>query len=458
MHLHFLGICGTFMGSLALLARQLGHRVTGSDRDVYPPMSEQLSAQGIEIWPGYDPAHVQPAPDLVIVGNAMSRGNAAVEFLLDAGIPYASGPQWLCEHVLCGRWVLAVSGTHGKTRTSSMLAWVLQDNGMQPGYLIGGVPANFPTSADLGQGHCFVIEADEYDTAFFDKRSKFVHYRPRTVIINNLEFDHADIFPDLASIQRQFHHLLRTVPAAGRVLFPQAHEAVEQVLAMGCWTPVESFSLGSEGFWRAQKLAADGSRFAVYHADQRLGEVSWSMLGDHNVSNGLAAIGAAAHAGVSPLDAMASLGRFRGVKRRLEYLGQAGGVAVYDDFAHHPTAISSTLAGLRERIRGARLVAVLEPRSNTMQMGVHRGQLNGSVAAADLALWLQPEGLNWQLASVLDLGGERQRVCHSVQQLLDVLLAELRAGDHVVIMSNGSFQGLPRRLLADLELRPELVS
>ena len=458
MHLHFLGICGTFMGSLALLARQLGHRVTGSDRDVYPPMSEQLSAQGIEIWPGYDPTHLQPAPDLVIVGNAMSRGNAAVEFLLDAGIPYASGPQWLCEHVLCGRWVLAVSGTHGKTTTSSMLAWVLQDNGMQPGYLIGGVPANFPASADLGQGHCFVIEADEYDTAFFDKRSKFVHYRPRTVIINNLEFDHADIFPDLASIQRQFHHLLRTVPAAGRVLFPQAHEAVEQVLAMGCWTPVESFSLGSEGFWRAQKLAADGSRFAVYHADQRLGEVSWSMLGDHNVSNGLAAIGAAAHAGVSPLDAMASLGRFRGVKRRLEYLGQAGGVAVYDDFAHHPTAISSTLAGLRERIRGARLVAVLEPRSNTMQMGVHRGQLNGSVAAADLALWLQPEGLNWQLASVLDLGGERQRVCHSVQQLLDVLLAELRAGDHVVIMSNGSFQGLPRRLLADLELRPELVS
>ncbi len=458
MHLHFLGICGTFMGSLALLARQLGHRVTGSDRDVYPPMSEQLAAQGIEIWPGWDPAHLQPAPDLVIVGNAMSRGNAAVEFLLDAGIPYASGPQWLCEHVLCGRWVLAVSGTHGKTTTSSMLAWVLQDNGMQPGYLIGGVPANFPASADLGQGHCFVIEADEYDTAFFDKRSKFVHYRPRTVIINNLEFDHADIFPDLASIQRQFHHLLRTVPAAGRVLFPQAHEAVEQVLAMGCWTPVESFSLGSEGFWRAQKLAADGSRFAVYHADQRLGEVSWSMVGDHNVSNGLAAIGAAAHAGVSPLDAMASLGRFRGVKRRLEYLGQAGGVAVYDDFAHHPTAISSTLAGLRERIGGARLVAVLEPRSNTMQMGVHRGQLNGSVAAADLALWLQPEGLSWQLASVLDLGGERQRVCHSVQQLLDVLLAELRAGDHVVIMSNGSFQGLPRRLLADLELRPELVS
>ena len=457
-HIHILGICGTFMGSLAQLAKAMGYRVTGSDVNVYPPMSTQLEAAGIALTEGWGLEQLEPRPDMIVVGNVISRGNPLMEHILNRMLPFTSGPQWLAEHVLQNRWVMAVAGTHGKTTTASMLACMLEAADMAPGFLIGGVPQNFGVSARLGGSDFFVIEADEYDTAFCDKRSKFIHYRPRTAVLNNLEFDHADIFPDLASIQRQFHHLLRTVPAAGRVLFPQAHEAVEQVLAMGCWTPVESFSLGSEGFWRAQKLAADGSRFAVYHADQRLGEVSWSMLGDHNVSNGLAAIGAAAHAGVSPLDAMASLGRFRGVKRRLEYLGQAGGVAVYDDFAHHPTAISSTLAGLRERIGGARLVAVLEPRSNTMQMGVHRGQLNGSVAAADLALWLQPEGLNWQLASVLDLGGERQRVCHSVQQLLDVLLAELRAGDHVVIMRNGSFQGLPRRLLADLELRPELVS
>ena len=457
MHLHFLGICGTFMGSLALLARQLGHRVTGSDQDVYPPMSTQLAEQGIELWQGYSPEHLRPAPDLVIVGNTMSRGNAAIEAMLNAGLTYTSGPQWLCDHLLANRWVLAVSGTHGKTTTSSMLAWLLQDNGFQPGYLIGGVPGNFPVSADVGKGECFVIEADEYDTAFFDKRSKFVHYRPKTLVVNNLEYDHADIFPDLASIQRQFHHLVRTVPGEGRLIVPASDESVEQVLQMGSWTPQESFSIGPGGLWQAHKCSADGSRFRVIYGGEPQGEVCWNMLGDHNVGNGLAAIAAAQHAGVDAADAIASLGRFRGVKRRLEVVGQIDGITIYDDFAHHPTAIATTLAGLRQRVGCGRLIAVLEPRSHTMQMGVHRDELNGAVAQADLVYWLQPGGLSWQLSSALDLSGGRQRIYQDSTEILEDLQSELDSGDHVVIMSNGSFQGIHQRLLSGLKRRVDIA-
>jgi UDP-N-acetylmuramate: L-alanyl-gamma-D-glutamyl-meso-diaminopimelate ligase len=452
MHLHFLGICGTFMGSLALIARQLGHRVTGSDSNVYPPMSTQLEQQGIELCPGYDAAHLQPAPDLVVVGNTMSRGNAAVEYMLDQGLRYTSGPQWLCDHLLSRRWVLAVSGTHGKTTTSSMLAWILEDNGLQPGYLIGGVPGNFPTSADAGGGQYFVIEADEYDTAFFDKRSKFVHYRPKTLVINNIEYDHADIFPDLAAIQTQFHHLVRTVPQSGCIISPNDDERVAKVLDRGCWTPQITLSASGEADWSAHKLSADGSRFSVLHRQQPVAELHWDMLGDHNVSNALAAIAAASQVGVAAVDAVASLGRFQGVKRRLEVLGEVAGITVYDDFAHHPTAIESTLAGLRHRLGGARIFAVLEPRSNTMKLGVHKATLGDSASAADFAWWYQAEGLDWNLADSLDLADDKQRIFRGVEQIINALKMAARPGDHIVIMSNGGFEGIHRRLMQALAL------
>jgi UDP-N-acetylmuramate: L-alanyl-gamma-D-glutamyl-meso-diaminopimelate ligase len=452
MHLHFLGICGTFMGSLALIARQLGHRVTGSDSNVYPPMSTQLEQQGIELWPGYETAHLQPAPDLVVVGNAMSRGNAAVEYMLDQGLRYTSGPQWLSDHLLSQRWVLAVSGTHGKTTTSSMLAWILQDNGLQPGYLIGGVPGNFPTSADAGGGQYFVIEADEYDTAFFDKRSKFVHYRPKTLVINNIEYDHADIFADLAAIQTQFHHLVRTVPQSGCIISPIDDGCVAEVLDMGCWTPrmTLSTSADSGADWSARKLSADGSHFSVLYRQQAVAELQWPMLGDHNVSNALAAIAAAADVGIDVADAVASLCRFKGVKRRLEVLGEVSGVTVYDDFAHHPTAIESTLAGLRQRVGNARIFAVLEPRSNTMKLGVHKATLGASVNDADYAWWYQAEALDWDLADSLDLSSDRQRIFRGIDAIIDALGNEVSSGDHIVIMSNGGFENIHQRLMQAL--------
>ena len=375
MHIHILGICGTFMGSLAVLAKELGHRVTGSDANVYPPMSTQLQAQGIELIQGYDPAQLAPAPDLVVIGNALSRGNPAVEYVLNKGLPYVSGPQWLADHVLQGRWVLAVAGTHGKTSSASMLAWVLEHAGMSPGFLIGGVPQNFGISARLGGTPFFVVEADEYDSAFFDKRSKFVHYRPRTAILNNLEFDHADIFPDLAAIERQFHHLVRTIPGDGLIIHPTTEPALKRVIEMGCWTPVQT--TGEGGQWQARLLSADGSRFEVSFAGKTAGVVDWQLTGQHNVANALAVLAAARHVGVVAELGIAALCSFINAKRRMEKVAEVNGVTIYDDFAHHPTAIATTLDGLRKRIGSARLIAVIEPRSNSMKLGAHRDGLPG---------------------------------------------------------------------------------
>src|SRR5690349_1518215 len=379
MHIHILGICGTFMGSLAVLAKELGHRVTGSDANVYPPMSTQLEAQGIELTQGYDPAQLDPAPDLVVVGNAMSRGNPAVEYVLNKGLPYVSGPQWLADHVLQGRWVLAVAGTHGKTTTSSMLAWVLEHAGMSPGFLIGGVPQNFSVSARLGDTPFFVIEADEYDTAFFDKRSKFVHYRPRTVILNNLEFDHADIFADVAAIETQFHHLVRTIPASGRIVVNGGDEALCRVLTRGVWSDVERFD-AADGTSAEWTIADDGQ---VSFRGASVGRLDFSQTGRHNRLNAVAALAAARHVGVPIAEGLRALESFRGVKRRMELRGRVGGVAVYDDFAHHPTAIATTVDGLRRAEKEGRILAVLEPRSNTMKLGTMKAALPQSLAQAD---------------------------------------------------------------------------
>lgn len=445
MHLHILGICGTFMGGIALLARGLGHRVTGSDANVYPPMSTQLESAGIGLMEGYDAAHLQPAPDVVVVGNAMKRGIPAVEYMLDAGLRYLSGPQWLAEHLLADRHVLAVAGTHGKTTTTSMLAWLLQDSGLEPGFLIGGVPQDFGLSARLGSGRYFVVEADEYDTAFFDKRSKFVHYRPRTLIANNLEFDHADIFDDLAQIQRQFHHLVRTVPGSGLIVHPHGEQAMDEVLAMGCWTPTQS--TGASGDWAAELLAEDGSQFRVLRRGEPVGSVRWDQTGAHNVQNALSALAAAAHVGIAPGRGTESLGRFRGVKRRMELRGEVRGVRVYDDFAHHPTAIASTLAGLRRRVGGARIVAVLEPRSNTMRMGTHATALAGSLTDADRVHVYVPPDLNWDAGAALGGLADRLAVSGVVDEIVAAVAAEAAVGDQVVVMSNGGFQGIHQRLL-----------
>jgi len=449
MHLHILGICGTFMGGLALLARELGHRVTGSDTHVYPPMSEQLAAAGIRIAGDYAPAHLEPPPDCVVVGNALSRGNPALEYVLDRGLPYTSGPAWLAEHVLQGRQVAAVAGTHGKTTTTSILAWLLEAAGLAPGFLVGGVPGNFGVSARLGRGP-FVVEADEYDTAFFDKRAKFVHYRPRTLVLTNLEYDHADIYPDLASIERQFHHLIRTVPGTGRILSRAGDEALERVLAMGCWTPVVRFgAAGAE--WHAEPTRPDASAFEVRRAGRREGAVTWRLIGAHNLQNALAALAAAEHLGVPPADACEHLGRFRNVRRRLEVRAQVNGVTVYDDFAHHPTAIAATLAALRRRAGEARILAALEPRSNTMRLGVHRETLGPALAEAD-RIWLyRPAGLEWDAAAALACLGARARVCNTLEAIIDDVLAAAKPGDQVVIMSNGAFGGIHEKLIAALE-------
>ncbi|GAA3550994.1 UDP-N-acetylmuramate:L-alanyl-gamma-D-glutamyl-meso-diaminopimelate ligase [Zobellella aerophila] len=447
MHIHILGICGTFMGGLAVLAQQLGYRVTGSDANVYPPMSTQLQQQGIELTEGYDPAQLEPAPDLVVVGNAMSRGNPCVEAMLNRRIPYTSGPQWLLDHVLQERWVLAVAGTHGKTTTASMLAWILEDCGLEPGFLIGGVPGNFAVSARLGDAPFFVIEADEYDCAFFDKRSKFVHYRPSTLILNNLEFDHADIFPDLAAIQRQFHHLVRMVPGHGRILVPTHTESLETVKSMGCWSELEY--VGADGQWQAEPLGPDGSRFAVWLDGNRVGEVNWSCIGQHNVHNGLMALAAARHAGVPVVEAIAALNRFRSPKRRMELKGEVAGIRVWDDFAHHPTAIATTLGGLKASTASGRILAVLEPRSNTMKLGIHQQELVDSLAEADQTYLFQPPGLEWDLAAVAAACPEG-RLFRQLDELIAVLVDSARAGDQVLIMSNGGFGGIHERLLLAL--------
>jgi UDP-N-acetylmuramate: L-alanyl-gamma-D-glutamyl-meso-diaminopimelate ligase len=447
MKIHILGICGTFMGGIALIARAMGHQVSGSDESVYPPMSTQLEAAGIRLMQGYEPAHLEPAPDQVVVGNAMSRGNPAVEYLLERGLRYTSGPQWLAENVLQDRWVLAAAGTHGKTSTASMLAWILEYAGLGPGFLIGGVPENFGVSARAGDTPFFVVEADEYDTAFFDKRSKFVHYRPRTLVLNNLEFDHADIFDDLEAIQRQFHHLVRTVPGNGLIISPLSDGNLHDVLDMGCWTPVEHFDPAFEASWHVTHAAPDGIAFDVVCETENVGRVSWSLTGRHNICNALGALAAARHAGVPPAVGIEALAEFRNVKRRMELRGDVCGVRVYDDFAHHPTAISTTLDGLRKHVREKRILAVLEPRSNTMRMGVHAGLLADSLALADEVWVYAPDSLGWDAATVLRDLGRRLHVRDSTQAIVDEVSDIAVPGDQVLVMSNGGFEGIHQRLL-----------
>ncbi len=459
MHIHILGVCGTFMGSLAQLAKALGHRVTGSDANVYPPMSTQLEQAGIELMQGFDPSHLQPAPDLVVIGNAMSRGNPAVEYVLNQGIAYTSGPQWLRDHVLQGKWVLAVAGTHGKTTTSSMLAWILEYAGMAPGYLIGGVTKNFPTSARLGDTPFFVVEADEYDSAFFDKRSKFVHYNARTVILNNLEFDHADIFPDLAAIQKQFHHLVRTVPNNGLLISPNNDKALAEVIAQGCWTPQQQFSVIGETEtsannsveWQARLLAADGSSFAVLHNGEEIAQVNWEQTGIHSVNNGLAAMIAARHVGVTPEHSAKALEQFAGVKRRMECLADLHSVKVYDDFAHHPTAIKTTLAGLRAKVGEEKIIAIIEPRSNTMRMGVHKNSLNKSVTDADDVLWYQPANVDWAMDDVVNKSPVPAKLLRDLDELIHCAISLCEKNTHIVIMSNGGFGGVHQKLIEQLK-------
>jgi UDP-N-acetylmuramate: L-alanyl-gamma-D-glutamyl-meso-diaminopimelate ligase len=448
MHIHILGICGTFMGGIALLAREHGVQVSGSDANVYPPMSTQLSEQDITLTEGYDPAQLDPAPDCVVVGNAMSRGNPAVEYTLDQGLTYTSGPQWLSEQVLHDRWVLAVAGTHGKTSTASILAWILEYAGLSPGFLIGGIPRNFGVSARLGAAPFFVVEADEYDTAFFDKRSKFVHYHPRTLVLNNLEFDHADIFPDLAAIQTQFHHLVRTVPGSGLIVSNADDANLDAVLQRGCWTPVETVSsCGGEAQWQVRKQTEDGRCFDVMHKGVMLGTVNWGQLGDHSIHNALVAIAAARHAGVPVEQAIAALAEYQGVKRRMEVRGEVKGVTVYDDFAHHPTAIATTLQGLRRRVGDARILLVLEPRSNTMRMGVHRDTLAASMQAADLIWMHEPPELDWSLADMGKALDVPVVVNASVEAIVAGVIETARSGDHVLVMSNGGFGGIHQKLL-----------
>ena len=447
MHIHILGICGTFMGGIALLARETGHQVTGSDDNVYPPMSTMLAEQGVDIMQGYKVEHLAQPADSIVVGNFMKRGLPVVEHMLNQNLVYTSGPQWLYENILRERWVLAVAGTHGKTTTSSMLAWILEYAGLKPGFLIGGVPENFGVSARLGDSAFFVVEADEYDTAFFDKRSKFVHYHPRTVVLNNLEYDHADIFPDIQAIQTQFHHLIRTVPSEGLVIANGIEASIRDTLAKGCWTPVETFA---QGDWQAELIQADGSEFEVLYQGAVQGTVQWDLLGEHNVNNALAAIAAARHVGVAPIQAIAALAEFKGVKRRMQVRGTVRNVTVYDDFAHHPTAITTTLAGLRAKVGHARIIALLEPRSNTMRMGSHKAQLAQALQAADAVYLYQPAGLDWNLAEVVAEIGEKAQLLTSIDALVSSVAQQAQAGDHILVMSNGGFGGIHDKLLAAL--------
>ncbi len=450
MHIHILGICGTFMGGIAAIARSAGHQVTGCDANVYPPMSTQLQALGIELIEGFSPEQVKLNPDLFVIGNVVARGNALMEAILDRGLPYASGPQWLAEAVLRGKHVLAVAGTHGKTTTTSMLAWMLEQGGLNPGFLIGGVPENFGISARLSATPFFVIEADEYDTAFFDKRSKFVHYHPRTAILNNLEFDHADIFADLAAIETQFHHLVRTVPGNGLIVSNGGDANLERVLKRGCWTPVERY--GVTGGWQAGARYADG--FDVLFNGALQGRMRWELLGEHNAANALAAIAAARHAGVPATTAIEALATFKNVKRRMETKGVAAGVTVYDDFAHHPTAIATTIAGLRTKIGKARLIAVLEPRSNTMKQGALKDQLAGSLIDAD-RVFCYSAGLGWDAAAALSPLGAKASVNENFDALLAQISDSVAPGDHVLVMSNGGFGGIHGKLLSRWTARSE---
>ena len=454
-HIHILGICGTFMGGLALLARESGFSVTGSDRNIYPPMSTQLLSNDIPLLDGYGAEQLSPAPDCVVVGNALSRGQPVVEAMLSGDIPYTSGPEWLGRHILQDQWVLAVSGTHGKTSTASMLAWILEQAGLQPGFLIGGIPTNFGLSARLGGGDYFVVEADEYDSAFFDKRSKFVHYRPKTAVINNLEYDHADIFPNLAAIETQFHHLVRCIPGDGLIV-RGGDEAIDRVLDKGCWTPVETVA-GSQDeqcagwTWRALSSSADALHIST--PDGAWAELHWELIGSYNAANATAAIAAAHHVGVSLDISVKALSTFTGVKRRLELLGKPAGVAVYDDFAHHPTAIEGTLNALRARVDAGKLIAIIEPRSNTMRLGEHKGALARCAGAAHHALWFTPPDLQWDLGSIVAANG--QEALNSTDALIERALAVATPGDSIVIMSNGGFEGLHGRLLAALEERAQ---
>jgi len=446
-HLHILGICGTFMGGIAAIAKAAGYRVTGCDANVYPPMSDQLRSLGIELTEGFGEQQLVIRPDVWVVGNVVMRGNPLMEAILDHGERYVSGPQWLSEHVLAGKHVLAVAGTHGKTTTSAMLAWILERAGRAPGFLIGGVPMDFPVSARHTGSPLFVIEADEYDTAFFDKRSKFVHYRPRTAILNNLELDHADIFDDLAAIERQFHHFVRTVPRTGRIVVNGADEALKRVLTQGVWSPLEAF--GVPGAWQAGGADADGS-FEIAWQGKAVGRVRWDQLGEHNRLNALAAVAAARHAGVEPAEAIEHLAAYSGVRRRMQVRGNARGVTVYDDFAHHPTAIRTTVEGLRQRVGRDRILAVLEPRSNTMKRGLMKDELPPSLAAAD-RIYVYSAGLGWDAAAVFAPLGTRARCEDELDRLIAAVVAEAKAGDHVLVMSNGGFGGIHEKLLDRLK-------
>ena len=452
MHVHILGICGSFMGGIAAIAKSLGHKVTGSDKNVYPPMSTQLEALGIELTEGYCESQFDPAPDMVVVGNAMSRGNPAVEYVLNRNLPYTSGPQWLLDNLLKDRWVIGLSGTHGKTTTSSMVAWILEHAGLNPGYLIGGVPENFGVSARVGESPFFVIEADEYDSAFFDKRSKFVHYRPKTLVINNLEFDHADIFADLGAIQTQFHHLVRMVPENGLILTPNNTPTIEDMLKKGCWSSRQS--LGKE--WHAELLKKDGSEFNVLHNGVIVGTVAWSLLGQHNVDNALMAIAAAHHAGVTLPDAIDALSFFKNVKRRMEVKGEVNNITLYDDFAHHPTAIATTLDGLRKKVGNARILAVLEPRSNTMKMGVHKDTLANSWQKADEVYLYEPEGMDWSLVDSVAHSNAPTHCFRDVEKIVQGVCNVAQPGDHILVMSNGGFEGIHGRILDALKMKSKL--
>jgi len=448
MRLHILGVCGTFMSGVAIIARQCGHEVVGSDMNVYPPMSTQLAEQGITLLEGYEAANIDPKTDMVIVGNVVKRGNKAMEYVMANHIPYMSGPEWLAKNVLQQRQVFAISGTHGKTTTTSILSWILESAGLNSGFLIGGVAENFGVSARLGDAPYFVIEADEYDSAFFDKRSKFIHYRPNTLILNNLEFDHADIFPDLAAIKQQFHYLIRTVPGNGLVVQNAGEPNLTDVINMGCWTPRVTFGVGGE--WTADLIQADGSEFTVMHKGQKAGKVSWHLLGAHNVSNALAAIAAASEAGVAPETSIAALSHFKNVKRRLETRGKAKDVVIYDDFAHHPTAILTTLAGLRARVGNSRIIAVVEFGSYTMRAGVHKHAIRDSLKEADMVICKDTDS-NWGLQDVLAEFPQPTKLYANVDTLVENLLPELRAGDHVLVMSNSGFGGVHQKLLEGLQ-------
>ena len=448
-HIHILGICGTFMGGVAMIAKQLGYHVTGSDTNVYPPMSTFLENSGIKIIPNFDVEQLQPAPDMVIVGNAMKRGNPCVEYVLENNLPYTSGPQWLHDHLLRHRWVLAVSGTHGKTTTTGMLTWILEQNGLEPGFLIGGISGNFGISSRLGNSQYFVIEADEYDTAFFDKRSKFVHYNPKTLIINNIGFDHADIFDDIRAIQRQFHHMIRTMPKSGLILSADSETTAKETLDMGCWS--ETQFLGEDKEWFAERITNDSSQFAVYHHGEKVAEVHWNIVGQHNMHNALMAIAAAHHIGISVENAANALSTFINAKRRLEVKGEVNGITVYDDFAHHPAEIQATLTALRDKVGGGvRILAVLEPRSNTMKMGHHKGEIAPALVRSDHVFLLQPDNIPWEVAEIAANCVQPTSWSADINKLVDMIVKEAEPKDHILVMSNGSFGGIHQKLLEKL--------